>query len=75
MAVEALKGPIEYCMKWNKDRNRIYVDETVLLLAPLDARTGCVATTKNTDVGRGAQSRMLFTILYEITWAVRQRLQ
>lgn len=41
-----------------------YVNGTVMHLPRLDARTGLVVTTMNTEVGRSWQRQTLFTTLY-----------
>lgn len=55
MAVVVLGKFMGYRVQWEKDEKRNYVDETVMHLAQFNAKSGCLLTTTDTEVGWGGQ--------------------
>lgn len=63
IAVGVLEEIMGYRGEWEEDGNRNYVYGTVVPPAWLDAWTGCVVTTMNTDLVRERRKRTLFSTL------------
>lgn len=62
VAVEMMEKFIGYWMKWHSDRNKFYVDGTVMHLARLDAWISCVVMTIDIEVRRGGRRQTLFSV-------------
>lgn len=64
MSLGVLEKFMVYRVRWEEDAHRSYVDETVMSLALLDAGTGFVVATTDTETERRGQRRTLLTTLY-----------
>lgn len=62
--LKVLEKPMGCQMKPEKNKNRTYVDGTVMHLARLDAWTKCVVTTMITEVRRSRRRQTFSTALY-----------
>lgn len=60
MVVEVLEDFMSYRVETESDREKYYVDRTVMDLARLDAWISCVVRAMYTGFGRGLQIQLLF---------------